>query len=365
MHMLRSLSIQGFRAFDRLRLDGLGRVNLVVGTNNCGKTSVLEAVSLVAGAPSLRPLLEAQAARGELLEEPSLQVDVAQLIHGRTLRVGAGFQIDARTHDGKTVAFDASVVARTAGPDDEVASAEDLHLVEAGGAAQPLALHVLWHRRGPGGTYALSPQGGLRSADAATAPVLPPDPTDRVVAFLPASGLDRERVVAAFEQIVLKPEEAIVLEALREIEPRLERLATVGRSTRRAPASLRGGLVALIAGQRVPIGSLGDGIWRMLGVALALSRAQGGTLLIDEIDTGLHYSVMQKMWEIVRKVARLIDVQVFATTHSRDCYEALAAIAEPGRAEISLQRIERGRPEAIAFSEAEIRQAAERGLEVR
>ena len=114
MHMLRSLSIQGFRAFDRLRLDGLGRVNLVVGTNNCGKTSVLEAVSLVAGAPSLRPLLEAQAARGELLEEPSLQVDVAQLIHGRTLRVGAGFQIDARTHDGKTVAFDASVVARTA-----------------------------------------------------------------------------------------------------------------------------------------------------------------------------------------------------------------------------------------------------------
>ena len=32
---------------------------------------------------------------------------------------------------------------------------------------------------------------------------------------------------------------------------------------------------------------------------------------------------------------------------------------------ISLQRIERGKVEAVAFTELEIRQAAERGLEVR
>ena len=121
----------------------------------------------------------------------------------------------------------------------------------------------------------------------------------------------------------------------------------------------------MVAGQRIPIGSMGEGIWRLLGIALALAEARGGVLLVDEIDAGLHYSVLVDMWRLVFETARSLDVQVFATTHSRDCYEALAAIAEPGRGEILLQRIERGKVDAVAFSEVEIRQAAERGLEVR
>ena len=110
---------------------------------------------------------------------------------------------------------------------------------------------------------------------------------------------------------------------------------------------------------------MGDGIWRLLGIALALVRARGGILLVDEIDTGLHYTVLTKMWQLVYETAKRLDVQVFATTHSRDCYEALGEVTEPGRQDISLQRIERGRPEAVAYREAILRTAAERGLEVR
>ena len=120
-----------------------------------------------------------------------------------------------------------------------------------------------------------------------------------------------------------------------------------------------------LAGQRVPIGSLGDGIWRLLGIALALVRARGGVLLVDEIDTGLHYSVLESMWRLVNETARRLDVQVFATTHSRDCYESLAAIAQPTGRDVTIQRIERGKPLAVAFSEAEILEAARRGIEVR
>lgn len=121
----------------------------------------------------------------------------------------------------------------------------------------------------------------------------------------------------------------------------------------------------LLGDQRVPIGSMGDGIWRLLGIALALVRAEGGILLVDEIDTGLHYSVLVDMWNLVFETAKRLDVQVFATTHSRDCYEALAAVAQKGRHDISLQRIERGKPLAVAFTESEIREAAARGIEVR
>jgi hypothetical protein len=113
---------------------------------------------------------------------------------------------------------------------------------------------------------------------------------------------------------------------------------------------------------------MGDGMWRMLGIALSLVRAQGGVLLIDEIDTGFHYTVMEDMWRLVYDAAKRFDVQVFAATHSRDCYQSLAAIVQNEQMhhpEVTIQRIERGNPLAVAFTDEEIAVAARIGAEVR
>ena len=76
---------------------------------------------------------------------------------------------------------------------------------------------------------------------------------------------------------------------------------------------------------------MGDGIWRLLALALSLVRARRGVLMIDEIDTGLHYSALEDMWRLVGLTAKRLDIQVFATTHSSDCWKALAAVcAEMG-----------------------------------
>ena len=74
----------------------------------------------------------------------------------------------------------------------------------------------------------------------------------------------------------------------------------------------------------VPLGSLGEGLRRMLGIALCLVTARDGLLLVDEIDTGLYYSVLPDMWKLVFEVARRLNVQVFATTHSWDCISAFS-----------------------------------------
>jgi len=119
---------------------------------------------------------------------------------------------------------------------------------------------------------------------------------------------------------------------------------------------------------RIPLGSMGDGMWRMLGIALCLVRAKGGVLLIDEIDTGLHYAVMEKMWHLVYDTAKRLDVQVFAATHSSDCYQSLAAVVhekELSAPEITIQRIERGNPRAVPFADNEIKVVAASRIEVR
>jgi hypothetical protein len=113
---------------------------------------------------------------------------------------------------------------------------------------------------------------------------------------------------------------------------------------------------------------MGDGIWRLLGLALALARTEGGILLVDEIDTGLHYGVMEDMWKLVNETARKHNIQVFATTHSRDCYESLAAVCRDTvsvNSEVTIQRVERGKAKSTAYSEQEIIAAAKRGMEVR
>jgi AAA15 family ATPase/GTPase len=58
----------------------------------------------------------------------------------------------------------------------------------------------------------------------------------------------------------------------------------------------------------------------MLGLALAIVNAKNGVLLVDEIDTGLHYTVMSDMWKMIWKTAKRLNVQVFATTNSNDCW---------------------------------------------
>ena len=66
--------------------------------------------------------------------------------------------------------------------------------------------------------------------------------------------------------------------------------------------------------------------------------------------------------------AKRYNVQVFATTHSRDCYESLVAISgnsDSEHSDVTIQRIERGREQAVAYSERAIVAAAKHAFEVR
>ena len=97
-------------------------------------------------------------------------------------------------------------------------------------------------------------------------------------------------------------------------------------------------------------------------------HSANGILLVDEIDTGLHHTVMKDMWKFLYDAAEQYDVQVFATTHSRDCYQSLAVVCRDWVAENSdatIQRIEREREDSVAYTEQEIIAAAERDSEVR
>ena len=379
--MLRSLSIENFRAFRQFKMAGLGRINLCVGANNCGKTSILEAISILVAKGRADALFQVLSRRGEYWSDSTLssrrtEFDIRHLFYGHELARSSSFKVRAR-NDQHSQDLTARVVERKA-TDFHDGSGDQPPLFDEAGEnfdlailddPKKLALELKWEGNLPAlRQLRITARGGILNGIAAFAgernEVLLP------TKFITTEALKRDEVIALFDAIVLTPEENSVIEALRTIEPLLERIAPISSDKRGALDSSRGGLVVKLSGsnQRIPIGSMGDGIWRLLGIALSLVGARGGILLVDEIDTGLHYSVMADMWRMVRETAARLDVQVFATTHSRDCVESLAAISRAGvtsDSEVTIQRIERGSENAVAFAERDIVIAAERHIEVR
>ena len=159
------------------------------------------------------------------------------------------------------------------------------------------------------------------------------------VAHLPAGGFSDEKAASMWDALVQGPGQGLVLDWLRMLDHRVEDLAYVGDD------GLPRGRLALLKVEgegRVPLRSMGDGLTRLFHVGLAMASASKGVLLIDEFENGLHWTVQEKLWNALSRASQKFSVQIFATTHSRDCIESFAnAGKELGPDEAMIYRLER------------------------
>ena len=76
------------------------------------------------------------------------------------------------------------------------------------------------------------------------------------------------------------------------------------------------------------INEFGDGLSKFISLILLVLSSKDNILLIDEIENGIHYTNLDKLWEIILTISKEQNVQVFATTHSKECIESYARVAE-------------------------------------
>jgi len=372
--MIRSVQINGYRGLSDFKMGDLGRVNLLVGRNNSGKTSVLEALYLLSTAGDASAFWQLCTRRGERFIEdpdarygPQMEIDVSHLFTGHELSVGNRIAVTATNETPER-----SLTVVVAEPTDK--EQQERLPPPLDGAAIPrlrLALHVKSSPPTTSRTIPLTRQGGVtyESIEAPTrrATRASQRASGLPVHFISTESLSGNELIALWDRIQLTPNEQLVLRALKFVDPAIEQL--------RAMAGTRyyggkGGFIIKRDGVTMPfpLGSLGDGAWRMLAMAIVLTQCAGGMLFVDEIDTGFHYTVMAEMWRLIFSAAKEFNVQVFATTHSFDCVNALAAICHAdveANSEVTIQRIEADKHFSVPYSEAEIRAVAERLIEVR
>lgn len=348
--LLPNLRIENYRAFDQMEIERLGRVNLFVGRNNTGKSSLLEAVRIFAsgGLPSV--LWDILVEREEITEERSPE------------QLSAAFDQLFRGREGSWDMRPPITIGPMGNPllmeTTWLGSSASQRLGSSLGIAVPLGISLPVMRvslLGESKTYPLDEMDLWRRRARS-------DLTNSQQ-YVPAAGLSAEAVAKLWDAVALTTAEDEVTAALRFVSPDIERMSIVGNP--------RTTVMAKIAGfpKPVPLRSLGDGVNRVLGIALALVNASnGGVVAIDEIENGLHHSVQRQLWELIFVTAHRLNVQVFATTHSWDCIESFQRAASTDQHEEALLvRLEtrKGRVQAVTVREHELSILAREQIEVR
>jgi AAA15 family ATPase/GTPase len=192
-----------------------------------------------------------------------------------------------------------------------------------------------------------------------------PSPSEQNNKFITTDYIDYTEIAELWDQITLTPKEEQLLDALRILEPEVERISFTS-----APASNNRILLKLKGRNApVPLSSMGDGMRRMLALAASLVSSEKGALLIDEIDTGLHYKALTNMWRLIIETAKKLDVQIFATTHSWDCLAAFQqALTQTKEDDLgTVFRLERknGQIDHVSYTGKELAVAVAHDIEVR
>ena len=365
---IESITLERFRVFRELTIRGLGRVNLITGKNNTGKSSVLEGLRLLANNAAPDVIYDILRYREENIEEaeeaghptdPDSLFQVSGLFHGFPLLSEPPEPIAIST-SGKS-----SPMSMTMGLDwlseqlDSDGEFRSLPLgkLEPDGIAALIVetqgvtkAHRLEHFRYP---YSIR-RGRFE----------PSNGTQMSCIFVsPYGGGGTGMLGPLWDKIALSGREKDVVGALRIIDPRISAVSMVGSNRRKPMAIVRADNIE----RPIPLRSFGDGLNRLFGIILSLVNARGGLLLVDEFENGLHHTVQLDVWRTIFQLAQTLDIQVFATSHSWDAVEAFQEAAAEAPEEGALIRLARRGEDIIptVLSEHELAIATRDQIEVR
>lgn len=338
---LSEVGIDGFRGLRSLELEGLGRINILVGSNNSGKTSVLEALSILCQPFNPEEWLNMVRRRdfGQL-DETRLQSlrwcftqasgapDPEQFIQTacefkllgklplRGLRVEYKEFVgepspDEMSHRLSGFIPPKSLFNESNDESDKVMRGAELVYVpdflqkdlfhEAQLADESLRLRV-WERIA---TARFGKDISREKLDSET--------------LTPYSYQTNRNQVRSRSKLIFQQDSPSVLELVRDFDIDVEGIEIASFSGERAAIYMKHRKLGV-----APLSVFGDATRRaVLLASTMLSLKDGGVLLMDEIEAGIHVSVLGRVFEWLVKAARTLKVQVFVTTHSLEALDAI------------------------------------------
>ena len=375
--MLTSLSIRNFRGISQLTINPLGRINLIAGKNGAGKTGVLESLWILSG-PDM-PDLAQRVSNFRGLPPPNAGTIFVDLFNGFDIDSkiviigGTGHGTRRRTltiHLNERSSL-TTTLPRPSGNPVESDWGRETQLLSEG--QYEIVFDYLddndrrynsraWFVEQAVGAQPQMPYpitvtnaGVSQHRD-----IVKGRPNSVFMGALYRNSLEED--ARRFGDLQLKGNDREILTILRALEPRLQSITPVLVNT--VP------IMHANIGENRPIAArlLGEGFNRTFSIAVAMDSISGGMLLIDEIENGLHHSVMKDVFAQLFELAVRFDVQVVASTHSAECIRAAYGALGHGNSEaFTFHRIDRvdGHSKATYFDGDMLETAMLHEMEVR
>lgn len=299
--MLDRLEIEHFRGLGSLSLSGLRRVNVLIGPNNVGKTSVLEALYLLHEVPVM-----AEGHRGDLGGNTGTVSGAERKSIDRLLR-RRGYQAG-----GEAAHWYSMLVSQSA------AEGERIRLT---GGSQDLEQ-----------TLEIGRQGAVRSGSPASR-----SDTRSNAVFFDFEATSDEVVSDRIGLFKERREKGRLVELLQQIEPRLVDVDQLKVTGSTCPETW----VDIGTPRLTRLTQLGYGLRYATALFTQLLELHGSIVLIDQVEVGLHHLTHKAVWQALESISRSNNLQLFLTTHSYECLRAAdqAMVEHPN--DLVLLRLER------------------------
>ena len=317
--MFENIQIKNFRGIKNLEIDKLARINLFVGDNNCGKSSLLEALFLLTAPTNTALDLSINFIREYMRVNKN---DIQLLFYGYKFNGNNTINISANMKNFKTnleiIHYEKAVENNVLLDKDNVSNQKQIEY----GLKNIFSLSDKNKTTQYENTIKFTENIISLVENQQSTPISKSfhqnenDIDNTVFAkFIPPK-YKFESSISKLREIKEQKKDHEIISVINKIEPKIVGIDYIGNDV----------FVDIGIEKLVPINMMGDGIRKLLSIILSMHDCKDGIIFIDEIDNGFHYSKMPLLWKTVIESANQLNVQVFATTHNYDSLKGLAKI---------------------------------------
>lgn len=286
-HFIESIVIKQFKCFDNFNVKNIGRVNLIGGKNNMGKTSLMEAayISLQQSKSALRQIAVMRDRRNYLI--CAHYINIKKISSYVENLFDQEFSIEIK-NKGNTKSIDYAYFSK-----EPASLTKDIDIL-------------------------------LKQAK-------------NNINFL-SNDISDKKLEELYGVLQEENREDKLNNYISELDPTIRNFKFIQS------------LPKLQVGKKyIHLSDFGDGIKTYIAIICAIYACKDGQLFIDEIENGLHYSKLDRLWEIILTVSKQQNVQIFATSHSKECIESYARVSKQ-RLDTEIRFIELGRNKQQAIT---------------
>lgn len=298
--MIENLYIRNFRGIRDCQINDLEQFNLLLGNNNCGKSSVLDALFLFCNGnnPSLGiQINNIRNYRGNFRDTILLNyygLDASQPIVFEGIFKEKQYQQEISFHE-------------------IIPSTIDLTSVSTNEKLKKTYQIKVRSKQDEG--RIMESSISVFDNDIKNATIYIDSNYKAIPAYYMPSIIRYEDMLEAYSVILKNKKEQHVIHMLQQIEPSIRDMVVIDNHI----------MADVGLSQRIPVEVMGDGIKKIFSIILNIYQSQNGILLLDEVDNGLHYKSMPVMWQAILHAAQECNTQIFATTHDIDSLHSLNA----------------------------------------